>query len=94
MLLEQLAEGVLVVNGVGVKALEPFQCHFAHEEREVGAHDVMVAVDSADGRAAHAEPCSRVRLAVVLLDVIGFEVGGAPSGMNSGGKCREAVAVV
>jgi hypothetical protein len=69
------AEILPVVDGAGSNSFEPVQHLVTHHHREVGRHDVAVAVDSSYRDGVGVDPSCGVGVAVELIDVDGLERG-------------------
>jgi hypothetical protein len=62
------AEILPAVDGASSKSLEPVEHLADHHHRDVGRHDVVVAVGSSDDDGARVQPCLQVGVAVELVD--------------------------
>ena len=91
---EGVAEILPDVNGASGERFEPVESLGTHYDREVGGHDVVVAVRRSDSDGVGAQPRLGVRLTVVLLDPSWFEGGGPLDGPKPAGEGGEAVEVV
>ena len=91
---EGAAKILPAIDGAGKERFEPVEGMATHHDREVGSHDVVVAVHSSDGDGVGAQPHLGVRLAVVLLDPSRLEGGRPLDGPEPTGKGGEAVEVV
>ena len=65
-----------------------------HHDREVGGHDVVVAVHRSDGDGVGAQPRLGVGLAIKFLDADRLEGRGPLDGSQPVGEGREAIEVV
>jgi hypothetical protein len=64
------------VVGARLKSLKQVQSLPAHHHRELGCHDVVVAIGSLYGGGVDAEPCPGVRVTIKLVDPEWLEHGG------------------
>jgi hypothetical protein len=82
------------VDRAGRKGFEPVLCLTAHHHREVGRHDVIVAVRGSNGDGIVAQPRLGVGFAVKLLDVDRLEGRGPLDGSQPVGESGESVEVI
>ena len=91
---EGSAKALPAVDRAGKEGFQPIEGLATHHDREVGRHDVVVAISSSNGDGVGAQPCLRIEFVVELLDADQLEGPGPLDGSQPVGEGGEAVEVV